>query len=116
MVDGEAGRAGLEFWISSSVSVLQEIVRIDVDEARTTMMMARTRSVRVATAVCLLLLLAATTASSAREAAHVESRDLLAAEVAGSPPVALSDEKPPDGHLSYRIVKGILEKYVLYPA
>jgi hypothetical protein len=33
MVDGEAGRAGLEFWISSSVSVLQEIVRIDVDEA-----------------------------------------------------------------------------------
>jgi hypothetical protein len=58
----------------------------------------------------LLLLLVAV--ASATAGARLERGRELLAEDAGSPPVALSDEQPPDGHLSYRIVKGILEKYV----
>ncbi|CAM0877805.1 unnamed protein product [Alopecurus aequalis] len=59
-----------------------------------------TRSMRAAT-VCLLLLQLVAAASARTEAV---------AEDGASPPLALSDEKPPDGHLSFRIVKGILEK------
>jgi hypothetical protein len=73
-------------------------------------MATTSRSVPVAATVCLLLLLAAV--ASATAGARLERGRELLAEDAGSPPVALSDEQPPDGHLSYRIVQGILEKYV----
>jgi hypothetical protein len=72
-------------------------------------MATTSRSVPVAATVCLLLLFAAV--ASATAGARLERGRELLAEDAGSPPVALSDEQPPDGHLSYRIVKGILEKY-----
>lgn len=62
----------------------------------------------MAATVCLLLLFAAV--ASATAGARLERGRELLAEDGGSPPVALSDEQPPDGHLSYRIVKGILEK------
>ncbi|XP_048574255.1 uncharacterized protein LOC125554939 [Triticum urartu] len=72
--------------------------------------MARTTAMRVAT-VCMLLLLLVSTAT----ATATEHRDL--AEEGTSPPAASpaadgapADKEPPEGHLGFRVVTGLIEK------
>ncbi|XP_020187411.1 uncharacterized protein [Aegilops tauschii subsp. strangulata] len=75
--------------------------------------MARTTTMRVATVCMLLLLLVSTATATATESP--QRRDL--AEEGTSPSAASpsadgapADKEPPEGHLGFRVVTGLIEK------